>query len=123
MATIYAAIERGSVVLDCPLKSIDEICDEKEPNNPYLSRMADVYNNNDLRPIDSLLKMAGSKLNVVLVLQQPDDILSNRDDELFIERLESANRAGNTIIVRGPEGVHMPAMPSLIAAYDNLLAF
>ncbi len=130
MDAIYGAIERGTVVLDCPLKSIDEIFDERKAENlyledesatdlHYLKRCGDIYKANDLRPIDSLLKLSGSKLNVLLVLQQPDDIVGNRDDALFVERLEAANCAGKTIIVYGPEGCHVPAMPSLVTAYSQ----
>jgi len=132
MDAIYAAIERGTVVLDCPLKSIDEIADAREAESlylqdesssdiQYLKRCAAIYKANDLRPIDSLLKLSGSKLNVVLVLQQPDDIVSNRDDALFVKRLEAANCAGKTVIVYGPEGCHVPAMPSLVTAYTTYI--
>ena len=120
MDTIFEALERGTVILDCPLKSIDEILDEVEPENHYLAHVADIYKSNDLRPIDSLLKLKGSELNVLLILMQPDAILSNRDDALFIERLEEANRLGNTVVMLGHEGIHVPTMLSFMEGYERL---
>ena len=119
MDAIYAALERGTIVLDCPLKSIDEIADEIQKNNAELEMMAKIYRENDLRPIDSIAKLEGSSLQVLLVLQDPDDTLSNRDDELYIARLEEANRLGKTVIVIGPEGLHAPALPTIVEFYQK----
>lgn len=121
MDAIYAALEKGSVVLDCPLKSVDEICEATGHNTPCLEVIAERYKENNLRPIDSLVKMEGSKLRIVLGLQEPDAILSNRDDALYCERLSTSNKGGTTVIVIGDEGAHMPTMPSLTTAYRNMM--
>ena len=58
-----------------------------------------------MNPIDNLLLLSGLKLNFLLHFQNPDEVLSNRDDELFVERLRSVN-AGNTKVITGFDKGH-----------------
>ncbi|MCH9610377.1 MAG: hypothetical protein S4CHLAM81_04620 [Chlamydiales bacterium] len=121
MDLILAAIENGSVILDCPLRSVEEIVEVLEPDNRYLIEIGKIYTKNELRPIDTLLKLDGMRLNLLLVLATPDEILSNRDDALFIERAKWVNRLGKTVVVMASEGMHIPCLPSLVEGYQRLI--
>lgn len=114
---ILNALQNGVILLDSPLKSVEEILafhDEK-----YLI-VAKRYLENDLRPIDSLKKLTGLSLNVILFFQAPDEILSNRDDALFIERLNQANANGQTHVLIANQGTHSSYHSLLWDAYKKL---
>lgn len=98
------ALERGLIVLDCPLKSIEEIIAVRG-SSPELEIMRVRYSKNTMNPIDALSLLTGSHLNIILYFQDPDDVLGNRDDTLFIERLQKANKA-NTHVIIGADGGH-----------------
>lgn len=52
-------------------------------------------------PLEVLSTLAGLKLVLFVHFEKPDEILSNRDDEIFIERLIQANRKGKTFVTTG----------------------
>lgn len=113
------AIENGNVILDCPLKSFQEILDLK--GSVYnLQVIAQKYKQNDMQPIDSVSRLAGMRLNILLHFQHNDEILSNRDDELFIRRLKQANKNGKTRVAMGSDGGHNVYHASLWKAYRSL---
>lgn len=87
------ALERGVVLLDCPLKSIQEIIDFRG-HSQELQIISDQFKKNNTQPIDSVLKLLDMKLHIVLHFQDNDEVLSNRDDDLFIQRLKHANKRG-----------------------------
>lgn len=100
---IIDAIEKGIIMLDCPLKSMDEIVAFHKDAD--LSLLASRYAKNNMVPLHALEKLRGLSLHIFLHFQKPDDILSNRDDGLFIERLQKVN-TGKTIVTIGNDGGH-----------------
>ncbi len=42
-----------------------------------------------MEPIDALEGLENLSLHIVVYFQNPDEVLSNRDDEVFIERLKT----------------------------------
>lgn len=117
---LLSALQNGLVILDVPLKSVEEIIDFRGSSLP-LEILAQNYRSNQLRPIDSLERLQGLSLNILLYFQEPDEILSNRDDMLYIERLKQANQKGNTEVVIGKEGSHTAIHPLLWQAYQQKL--
>lgn len=115
---MIAALERGLIILDCPMKSLEEIVNLRG-QTPEFMILADRYRANNMRPIDSVQRLKGLKLNILLHFQQPDDVVGNREDQLFIERLRAAN-AGDTQVVIGHEGGHNTYHRSLWRAYAKL---
>ena len=113
---LLAAIEKGTILLDSPLKSIEEIIDFRGPTKE-LEVLAQQYRSNRLRPIDSLANLHGLSLNITLYLSEKDEILSNRDDALFIERLPQEKLT----VIRADEGGHAGFHHSLWKAYSAFL--
>ena len=116
--SILRAIENGVVILDTPLKSIDEIIDIRG-FDPGMAFVAKLYRDNNLRPIDSLHQLSGLKLNIILNFQKADEIICNRDDTLYIERLKKANHMGNTTVIIDQHGGHSAIHRSLWKAYSE----
>jgi hypothetical protein len=112
---LLEAIQKGTVILECPLKSMEEV-GFSDMFNVYARR----YKENRLRPIDSLSDLKGLALNILLFFQRPDDIIGNRDDQLYIDRLKEANKLGQTTIVIANEGTHASYHQSLWTAYAEL---
>ena len=102
---LLRAIQHGLIILDVPLKSVEEIIDLRG-SSTELEILAENYRNNHLRPIDTVQQLQGLSLNVILYFEEKDEISFNRDDALFIERLKKANRLGSTWIMKGSEGGH-----------------
>lgn len=101
---IISALEKGLIILDCPLKSIDEIMTLRGKTQEF-TVLAERYRHNNMRPIDTVEQLRGLKLPILLHFQESDEILSNRDDALFIERLRNANQ-GTTEVAIGNDGGH-----------------
>lgn len=114
---IIDAIQNGLIILDCPLKSIDEIIDlrGKDPEFAILSQR---YIKNNMRPIDAIKKLKGMNLTILLHFQNPDEILGNRDDKLFADRLMAANK-GKTQVIYGNDGGHNSYHKSLWNEYKK----
>jgi|GEM_PF-756137 len=117
---ILEAVRKGLVILDCPLKSIDEIAAARGPGqwSIILDRQ---YRLNEMRPIDRLDGLEGLELNVLLYFELNDEVLSNRDDQLFIDRLKTYNAGGTTTVVTGSTGGHNTLSRPLWQAYEKLI--
>lgn len=118
---ILRSIQNGLVILDCPLKSVDEILETRTEASCF-DILAERYRLNNMRPIDALQAFAGLTLNVIVYFEMPDQILSNRDDALFIRRLIQNNPRGKNVPVVGTSGGHNEFHPLLWQAYAQFLA-
>lgn len=115
---ILKALQDGLVILNCPLKSMEEIVAFRGTSSGFNLVVAN-YAKNNMRPIDAIHELEGLVLNILLHFQNPDEILSNRDDALFIERLRAVNK-GNTTVVIGSEGGHNVFHASLWKQYKKM---
>lgn len=115
---ILKALQDGLVILNCPLKSMEEIVAFRGTSSVFNFVVAN-YAKNNMRPIDAIHELEGLALNILLHFQNPDEILSNRDDALFIERLRAVNK-GNTTVIIGSEGGHNVFHASLWKQYKKL---
>jgi hypothetical protein len=116
---ILHAIQRGMVILDAPLKSIEEIIDFRGLD-PELEVFAHRYQANDMEPIEALKYLEGISLRIIVHFQVPDEILSNRDDQLFFDRLKTYNALGTTQLSIGDDGGHSLLHPSLWDFYKKI---
>lgn len=115
---ILKAIENGWVLLDAPLKSMDELTESNQMSEFNL--LAKRFIKNDMRPIDSLKKLEGLKLNMIVYFEVPDEAVKNRDDDLFAKRLKEANTHGQTIVLKGHAGGHLSYHTLLWNTYRSL---
>lgn len=116
---ILPAIQKGSVILEVPLKSFDEIAEmfqEKE-----MQQLAQRARKNRMTPIDNLKELQSLSLNCFLYFAYPDEALGNRDDTEFIKRLQNANRNGKTIAIIGNHSGHTHYHPELWNAYKKFV--
>lgn len=114
---MITALEQGYIILDCPLKSMEEIMAFRM--RPKLQIMAAHFAQNNMNPIDTLPLLSGLKLTVLLHFQNPDEILSNRDDLLFAQRLKEAN-GGITEVIISNDGGHNAYHAGLWERYKKL---
>jgi len=115
-------ISKGDVILDTPLKSIDEIV-ALHGLSDELRVIGERYKVNGLDPINSLQKWKNLSLNVLVHFQEPDKIVSNRDDDLFVELLKKYNQ-GKTRVLKGSDAGHSLPHTSLWTYYlDNSNCF
>ena len=112
------AIQRGIVILDSPLKSIEEIIAFRGSTEEF-EILAKNYQANNLRPIDSLKLLKGLSLDVLLHFQGEDEVLSNRDDDIYIEKLKENLPEGRLTVIMGKDGGHMAPHFSLWRAYSK----
>jgi hypothetical protein len=110
------AIQKGVIVLDTPLKSIEEIIDYRGSTTEF-EYLAKNYRDNNLRPIDSLRLLKGLSLDILLHFQIKDEILSNRDDSIYIENLKKIQP--KTLVIMGDDGGHMSCHLTLWASYSQ----
>ncbi len=115
---LLAAIQKGVVVLDTPLKSIEEIIDCRGSTEEF-EILAKNYRDNHLRPIDSLKLLKGLSLDILLHFQEDDETLSNRDDHIYIERLKESLPEGKITVIVGNDGGHTAPHFSLWQAYSR----
>ncbi len=118
---VLLAIQKGIVILDTPLKSIEEIIDFRGTTEEF-EILAENYRKNHLRPIDNLQSLKGLSLNILLHFQKNDEILSNRDDQIYIERLKEANSAGTVTVVIEDDGGHIAPHHSLWRSYSERMS-
>lgn len=114
---LLSAIQKGVVILDTPLKSVEEIIDFRG-STEELEILAKNYRDNGLRPIDSLKLLDGLSLDILLHFQEKDEVISNRDDEIYIERLKAYQPTGKVTVIIGNDGGHMAPHLSLWRYYS-----
>ncbi|MBM3198047.1 MAG: hypothetical protein FJZ58_02175 [Chlamydiae bacterium] len=114
---ILAAIERGEVLLDTPLKSLDEVL-ALHQGIEGLPIVAARYKENNLEPIDNIAKLQGLSLHFIVNFQFPDEILSNRDDTLYISKLKQLEPKCSVSYVIEGQGHGLPH-PSLWQCYEK----
>jgi hypothetical protein len=112
---ILSALQRGDVILDTPLKSIDELI-AFYGNNQELEVVGKRFYENEMDPMDSLKYWKGLSLNVLVHFQVPDEVVSNRDDALFIKTLRASSQ-GNVDVLIGSDTGHKLPHPSLWEYY------
>lgn len=117
---ILKALEQGSIILDCPLKSCEEII-QYGAKIPHFDILVRAYINNNMTPLTSVSLLNGLKLTIFLHFEKPDEILGNRDDALFIERLRAANR-GTTTVTQGSRTGHNGYHAPLWDAYKQSIS-
>jgi hypothetical protein len=117
---IIAALTHGIIILDCPLKSISEII-ALRGKHPEFIILDTRYTKNNMQPINALEQLQGLALTILLHFQNPDEILGNRDDHLFAERLQKVNQ-GKTMVVIGNDGGHNSYHTSLWNEYKKIIA-
>lgn len=118
---IVKALQGGLIVLECPLKSVEEII-ELRGHSPEFQALAVQFSKNNMRPIDTIQALAGLSLHILLYFEQGDDILGNRDDQMFIDRLKAAN-GGTTEVVFGTDGGHNGWHKNLWQKYKAMRTF
>lgn len=100
---ILSALQKSFIILDCPLKSVREIIAFREASKELVI-MEKHYSENNMEPINVLDKLTGINLTIFLNFENPDEILSNHDDKLFIDKLENANQGKTIISISSNEG-------------------
>lgn len=116
---LLKAIEKGMVILDTPLKSVEEIIAFRG-SSFKLELLAQQYKRHNSRPIDSINSLDGLTLNMLVFFQSPDEVLGNQDDNLFIKKLQKVN-LGKTTVVTNDDGGHKGPHPTLWKEYRQLL--
>lgn len=114
---IIAALQKGIIILDCPLKSMDEIASLRPGKD--MNILSKRYRDNAMRPIDAITYLKGLNVTILVHFQNPDEMIGNADDALFIERLKS-NNAGKTYSVIANEGGHNTYHKSLWNEYTKI---
>jgi len=117
---ILAALKKGLIILDTPLKSVEEIiaCRGSSPELEFIAR---TYAQHRMRPLDSVEYLAGHAFKILLYFEKGDEVLSNRDDEIFIARLTHANKLGTTTILKEKDGGHQGEHKKLWDAYTHMI--
>ncbi|GAB4226017.1 MAG: hypothetical protein Tsb0021_01580 [Chlamydiales bacterium] len=72
-------------------------------------------NISNFRPIDSLSRLKGLSLDILLHFQENDEVLSNRGDHLHIQRLKTIQ--SKTDVLVSDDGGHMSPHLSLWKIY------
>ena len=117
---LLKAIQNGIIILDAPLKSVEEIMYCRGPSSEF-KILAKHYRDNNSRPIDSVSALKGLSLNILLYLEIDDEVLSNRDDAIYIERLKEANALGTTEVIIEKDGGHKGQHSALWKATSSVL--
>ena len=74
---------------------------------------------NDFSPIDSLRLLKELSLDILLYFQENDEILSNRDDHLYIERLKENQPDSQITVLIGDDGGQITPHLSLWQCYSQ----
>ena len=104
---ILTAIQKGNVILDAPLKSIGELIDFHEKIEGLLI-VGNRYRENGMEPIENISKLKGLSLQFIVNFQSPDEVLSNRDDILYLERLAEIGAKTSVLSIVEGSGHSLP---------------
>ncbi len=118
---LLTAIQNGLIILDVPLKSVEEIIDLRGATDE-LNILAKNYRDNHLRPIDTIASLHGLSLDIIVHFQESDEIISNRDDQMYIDKLTEANSLGCSSVILGRDAGHTGLHQSLWQFYAEKLS-
>lgn len=116
---ILRSIQEGSVILEVPLKSFDEVAANSGKHEIRI--LAQRARKNGMVPIENIKELHGLSLNCFLYFAYPDNALGNRDDAQFINRLQHANENGQTTVIIGKNAGHTTYHPELWNAYKKFV--
>lgn len=116
---ILQSIQQGSVILEVPLKSFDEIADIYGGRETQL--LAQRATKNGMTPIENIRKLKGLSLKFFIYFADSDQILGNRDDSEYIRRIQNANVSGQTVAIIGKNSGHITYHPDLWQAYKKFV--
>jgi hypothetical protein len=119
-AKILSASQQGHIILDTPFKSVDELIAHRGWSKE-LHFLATRYRDNQMDPIKSLEQLGNLALNIFVHFQNPDLVLSNRDDNLYIDRLKATNAKGSTHSFIGFDNGHSLPHTSFWSFYNETL--
>ena len=108
---ILSAIQKGKIILDCPLKSVAEVS-KGQKRAPVFAHFEKIYRENRFEPITSLKGLQGLDLEILLHFQSPDTTLTNEEDLHYIKQIKQV--CPKTHFVIGDEGKHFPCLPTLL---------
>ncbi len=100
------------------MKSIEEIIDFRG-STEELEILAKNYRDNSFKPIDSLKCLGELSLEVLLHFQEEDEVLSNRNDFVYTERLKTYQPKGRITVIIGNDGGHIKPHISLWNCYSQ----
>ncbi len=116
---ILQSIQNGSVILEVPLKSFDEIADTF--GSPEMGMLAQRARKNGMVPIENIKELQGLSVNCFLYFAYRDSALGNRDDAEFIKRWQNTNGNGHTVAIIGKNADHTTYHPELWNAFDKFV--
>lgn len=116
---ILQSIQHGSVILEVPLKSFDEVADIFD--DWEIRMLAHRAKDNGMIPLENIKELKGLSLNFFVYFAYFDNILGNRDDAEFIKRLQTANKEGKTVVIIGKNAGHLTPHPELWDAYKKFI--
>ena len=116
---IFESVQKGSVILEVPLKSFDEIADSF--GGREMRMLARRAHKNGMVPIKNLNQLHGLSLPYFVYFASPDEALGNRDDKKFIQLLLDVNKNGQTFGIIGKTGGHTSYHPELWNAYKEFI--
>lgn len=104
-------IERGCIILDCPLTDLKTVLKHKAPRldlNTAQKLVAKLtrYKPDGLQALDSIAHLEGIKLNILIHFQYNDRVVTNLNDAALYQRL-IAHNPHSTYIVLGNDGGHV----------------
>ncbi len=112
---ILQALSKGMLILDAPLKSVTEILSIR-PEEEFIQVLSKRFKKNGFEPIDNIDGLKGLTLSILLYFEKPDEILANRDDDIYFEKLRAVN-LGTTQLVTDRDGGHNGPHKKLWDAY------
>lgn len=115
---IVDALQKGTILLDAPLKSVQEVIDV-QGRHPFIIYVANQYKRNGMDPIEAMTKLQGLHLKFLVYFEEGDTILSNRMDMYYIQKLKDILGRENVTPLIGYTGSHKPPHPTLFEYYQK----
>jgi hypothetical protein len=115
---ILDRVQKGMVILECPLKSVREII-ALRGSTANLELMAQNYDKNSMNPLDAIQLLNNLKLTLLLYWEKPDEVVGNRDDDKFVNNLRKISQS-TVHVVTGSDGGHCGYHKKLWQEYKKL---
>lgn len=114
---MLASIPKGSLILEAPLKSFEEIADRD--GGAQMNGWARRARENGMKPIDNLTSLGSLSADYFVCFASCDAAIGNRDDQKFIERLRLTNTQGQVNAIISKSKGHTAYHPELWQTYKD----